>query len=412
MGKLSSSSPAIGPLIINELCHWRSWLLCTVLAWGILCLTVALSLSWLNYAENRAKLTKLAKPTVYFSFGKTGFNYHDQIAGQYFQLSLKQIYGLKNAFPSIKSISAVVTSPYSQILQYGHRQVKAPIMGKQASSQKIEAYDILPPGRFFSVLDEQAHHHVIILSPSLSQKLFATLNSVGKIVLLHGLPLRVIGVLNPQSNFLNGNAANALVPLSLATDFWTKRMLWFEFLLTPHAQVAPFVTQLKNTLHHRWHLEPQESHLFYTWTLAKFYNATEQSFFLSYCFSICCGIILFLTALSVFYNLYRYFLQQRQRQFGMILCLGADLRLISRWLFTELCWLISISTFIAFLGSFVVNAYLRWAGLSEQSLFAWPRLAILLVASCCVLLFGFLIQKSTLGYLRQRSIIDVIVHVF
>ena len=94
------------------------------------------------------------------------------------------------------------------------------------------------------------------------------------------------------------------------------------------------------------------------------------------------------------------------------MCLGADPRFISRWVFTELCALISISTLIALLGSFVVNVYLLWAGLSEHSLFAWPLVAILLMASGCILLFGFLIQKSTLHYLRQRSIRDVILYAF
>lgn len=412
MPKSLGSSQSILPLIVNELCHWRSWLLCIVLSWGILCLTVALSLSWLNYTENKTWLTHLAKPTVYFAFDKTGLNYHDQIAHQHFQLSLKQINALKNAFPNINAITPVITSPYPQILQYQNRRVKAPIMGKNVSSQKIEVDDILPPGRFFSVLDEQAHHHVIILSPYLSEKLFTTLNSVGKIVLLHGSPLRVIGVLNPQSNFLSGNGTNALVPLGLARDFWGTRVLGFEFLLTPHTQVAPFIAQLKNTLRHHWHLAPKETRLFLTWTLDKLYSMNQQSFFLSYCFSIACGLILFLTALSVFYNLYKYFLQQRHRQFGIILCLGADPRFISRWVFTELCGLISISTLIALLGSFVINAYLRWAGLSEQSLFAWPLIIILLIASCSVLLFGFLIHKSTLQYLRQRSIMDVIQRAF
>lgn len=108
----------------------------------------------------------------------------------------------------------------------GSQTVNASVQAGPSYLEELGHF-VVVKGRMFNQSDVLAHRQVVLLSQSLSAKLFGNGNPVGSIVRIQGLPLQVIGVTaSTQANLLQGvfGSDYLYMPATTATDlfpWWT-----------------------------------------------------------------------------------------------------------------------------------------------------------------------------------------------
>jgi putative ABC transport system permease protein len=107
-----------------------------------------------------------------------------------------------------------------QKIRYGEKEMGNPqIYGADENYQVLNRFKVLT-GRSFTPEDIRTRANVAIIGEDIRDRLFPDGNCVGKLVLLNGIALEVIGVIE-KANFLGDNTARQmLVPITTAQDKW------------------------------------------------------------------------------------------------------------------------------------------------------------------------------------------------
>ena len=114
------------------------------------------------------------------------------------------------AAPDIQAVAGVSTSSVS--LVQGTTNWTTTLTGTTASWQDVRSRKT-ETGRFLATADDQTAATVVVLGPDTATQLFGGANAVGRTVTANGVPLTVIGVLEPlSSSDATSNNDLAIVP--------------------------------------------------------------------------------------------------------------------------------------------------------------------------------------------------------
>ena len=112
--------------------------------------------------------------------------------------------------PDIQAVAGVSTSSVS--LVQGTTNWTTTLTGTTASWQDVRSRTTTS-GRFLTTADDQTAATVVVLGPDSATQLFGTTNVVGRTVTANGVPLSVIGVLEPlSSSDATSNNDLAIIP--------------------------------------------------------------------------------------------------------------------------------------------------------------------------------------------------------
>ncbi|HEY1278051.1 MAG TPA: ABC transporter permease [Acidimicrobiales bacterium] len=112
--------------------------------------------------------------------------------------------------PDIEAVAGVSSSSVS--LVQGTTNWTTTLTGTTASWQDVRSRQT-ESGRFLTAADDQTAATVVVLGPDTATQLFGTTNAVGRTVTANGVPLNVIGVLEPlSSSDATSNNDLAIVP--------------------------------------------------------------------------------------------------------------------------------------------------------------------------------------------------------
>jgi putative ABC transport system permease protein len=126
---------------------------------------------------------------------------------------------LRDRCSSLDIISPSVQVPAEKVA-FGDKSLDKPrIYGGNLESMRLNAVEI-EQGRFYSSEETELRQNVCVIGPDVKEKLFGKENPVGKLVVLNGITVNVVGVAKKQTTFGESNGKDIYVPYTSAQSKW------------------------------------------------------------------------------------------------------------------------------------------------------------------------------------------------
>ncbi len=212
---LQSFLIALGMLRLHKL---RAFLTMLGVIIGVMSVTLIVMISSGFQAYINGEFKKLGADTM-FVFFDPGRRDRGQNLGNMAKLSNSDIKFVMGRVPSIDIGTGVMNLPAQKVI-YGNRNVDNPqIYASDENFEELNRFTILE-GRTLSAHDVTSEQNVAVIGEDLRDRLFPDKHAIGKLILLKGIALEVIGIVE-KSDFMGDNTGRMLlVPITTAQHKW------------------------------------------------------------------------------------------------------------------------------------------------------------------------------------------------
>jgi putative ABC transport system permease protein len=280
-----------------------------------------------------------------------------------------------------------VSSEYSEglIARYGDRQRSVDVSGVSPAYGAMRNMIPRQGGRFIDPLDMAQRRRVVFVGNELAEDLFGTLDAVGETVMIHGSPFLVVGVLQPKeqdSSYSGRDHSKMIIPGSTFRALTGQKYLDNFIYKAPRPDLNEVLTgQVRAVLSDRLRFHPDDDQAVQVW------DTTEMFVFLD---NFMLGFQVFLGIMGVLTlvvggigvsNIMNVVVEERTREIGIKMALGARSRAILAQFLAETLILTAIGGAIGLAISFGICAVFptdleEYVGLPTLS----PGLAVLTAA--------------------------------
>ena len=305
-----------------------------------------------------------------------------------------------NAIGRLPSVGAV-TAHLGERATFKHRD-------RTLSSAGLDAYsagwtDVDPgdiyPGRSFTAAENENAARVVIINDRMANRLFGDADPLDKMVLVNGIPFRVIGIYHYTASFLGrpgssstGDEAKAIVPLETGRRVLNFSMRWLDLIVRPRSGVPQIeaIDDVTAALRARRGLRPAQENNFATVTsekLMSIYNGFFGTFFLV--MIALSGVGLMVGGVGVV-AIMMISVTERTREIGVRKALGAT-RLTILWQFlVEAATLTGIGAAVGLVSGALVTLLINRFTPVPAAIPTWAIFASLGASAVTGILFGML----------------------
>jgi putative ABC transport system permease protein len=277
-----------------------------------------------------------------------------------------------------------VSSEYSEglIARYGDRQRSVDVSGVSPEYGAMRNMIPRQGGRFIDPMDMAQRRRVVFVGNELAEDLFGTLDAVGETVMIHGSPFLVVGVLQPKeqdSSYSGRDHSKMIIPGSTFRALTGQKYVDNFIYKAPRPDLNEALTgQVRAVLSDRLRFHPDDDQAVQVW------DTTEMFVFLD---NFMLGFQVFLGIMGVLTlvvggigvsNIMNVVVEERTREIGIKMALGARSRAILAQFLAETLILTAIGGAIGLAISFGICAAFptdleEYVGLPSLS----PGLAVL-----------------------------------
>ncbi len=306
------------------------------------------------------------------------------------RLTVEDALAIEEEIPEVIAASPEVRS--QRVVTYGNEYWHTPIYGQSAHYLQIRNWGI-ESGRMYTEEELENAETVAVIGQTVLDALFDGADPIGETIRVHGLPLRIIGVLEPKGMSLMGSVQDDLILVPYTTAF--QRISGRTHAMVINTQVydesAMDMAALKITdlLRERHGRASHQDDGFTIQTQEEVADAaTETSRVMTVLLSTIAGISLFVGGIGIM-NVMLVSVTERTREIGLRLALGARNRdVLSQFLFEAviLCLLGGLGGIvIGYASTEVIAVYAGW-----PALFSVHAMALAVSVSAAVgIFFGF-----------------------
>ncbi len=207
---------------LRDLLHDKSRILLVTIGviWGTLGLTVLLAFGIaMDGAMNIAKHGQ-GKNMIRVSGRLTTMPHDGLPAGRSMHLLPEYAAMLKRSIPALRATSPEFSSS-SQALSKGPIQINGRVHGVAASFGELRNFNAQPGGRFLNEPDLKEHRTVAFLGHEIKRRLFGNEDAIGKQILIQERPFTVVGVMRPRTalgNYDGLDETKVLIPWTSFQD--------------------------------------------------------------------------------------------------------------------------------------------------------------------------------------------------
>jgi putative ABC transport system permease protein len=299
--------------------------------------------------------------------GLTSIPYEGLGRGRRIRLNEEHIESVRREAKGIKAVSPEYTDGLQ--LKYGVKTVNVGLSGAWPSWGAMRNMIPQPGGRFLNDIDEAEQRRVAFFGEKIARDIFGAEPPVGKIVQIHGSPFTVIGVLikkEQDGSYSGPDEGRVIIPASTYRALTGEK--WIDnFIVQPTDPQGSekVMDEVRSILSRSLRFDPEDKEALSTW------DTTEQFkffdiFFLS--FRLFLGIIgaftLIVGGIGVS-NIMNVVVEERTREIGIKMALGARQKFILRQFLLETMLLTSVGGAIGFLLSFAICAAFPKLGFTE-----------------------------------------------
>jgi putative ABC transport system permease protein len=345
----------------------RTFLTLSGVTWGTFAVILLLAFGTGIGKQQMKQFRGLGQSIILVFPGQTTMTYKGLPKGRPIQVTPDELGLLRTRVPGIRALSPEFIS--SRNIRYGREQLLNTVRGVDVAFERIR--NTIPgQGRFINDIDVQQRRRNCFLGATIARDLFKGLDPVGKQVMIEAVPFTVVGVMIKKEQNSNYNGMRdthcAFIP-------WTTYMTLYgvkyvqNFIVQPDdpAFSKQTITALRNYFGERLGFNAKDKDALFVWDWSDF----ERQFNLFFtAFNIFLGIIGSFTLLVGGVGVASIMLvvvEERIREIGIKLAVGAKRRAIMWQFFAEANFIILIGGTIGFLLAALLLALLPVKQLEE-----------------------------------------------
>jgi putative ABC transport system permease protein len=233
---------------------------------------------------------------------------------------------MKSRISSINYISPEY-SKWGVRLKYGRNEVIQNIIGVWPEFGEMR--NLIPEsgGRFINEYDIGLKRRVIFIGDELKKQLFGTEDAIGKYILVNNVPFQVIGVLKPKeqdSSYSGRDSKKGVIPSSTFQGMYSR--LYLNDFVVQHKETSS-MQNVKNEIYtllgNKYRFDPSDKEALSMWDTTEGIKFLTTFFWAFRIFLIGIGVATLITGGIGVSNIMNVVLEERTKEIGIKMALGA-----------------------------------------------------------------------------------------
>ena len=258
--------------------------------------------------------------------GITGREFRGLPKGRRIRFTESDVSLIKAKASTIERISPEY-SRWSVTMKYGKQTAVRQLIG--VWPEFAEMRNVIPEfaSRFLNQYDMDERRRVIFIGDKLKEELFGPAPAVGQTVFIDGVPFTVIGVMSPKeqdSSYSGRDERKGFIPSTTFTTMYSNRYLNnFVVQGEPGRPMDPTKAEIADILGARYRFDPADEEALGVWDVTEGF-AFLNTFFLAFqVFLVGIGVATLITGGIGVSNIMNVVLEERTKEIGIKMCLGA-----------------------------------------------------------------------------------------
>jgi putative ABC transport system permease protein len=371
----------------------RTFLTLLGITWGTISITLLLAFGVGLDRQLKKSMHGLGEGLIIIRGGKTSLPYMGLNKGRPIRIREEDAALIEREVPTVTH--ALPEYNRSSVgLKYGKNTYSAFVKGVYPEYGEIR--NVIPErgGRFLNPIDFRQKRRVIFLGFSVKKELFKDEEAVGKIVTLNGVPFQVVGQLIEKiqnSSYGNRDEYSVFIPASTFSALFGHRYINNMVIKSSDPRRNEVIQEdVYRVLGEKMKFDPADTEALWIWDLMeneKLSNAITLGFNLF--LGIVGAFTLIVGGIGVS-NIMNVVVEERTKEIGLKMALGAKKRFILSQLIFETLLLTFVGGAIGVFFSYVVCAFFTTSGIEE--FIGRPTFSLLVgvVTVCTLGMIGFL----------------------
>ena len=212
-------------------------------------------------------------------------------------------------------------------LKYGRNEVIQNIIGVWPEFGEMR--NLIPDsgGRFINAYDIGLKRRVIFIGDELKKQLFGTDEAIGKYILLNNVPFQVVGVLKPKkqdSSYSGRDNNKGVIPSSTFQGMYSRRYL--NDFVVQHKETSSMQSvkdEIYTLLGNKYRFDPSDKEAISIWDTTEGMKFLSTFFWAFRIFLIGIGVATLITGGIGVSNIMNVVLEERTKEIGIKIALGA-----------------------------------------------------------------------------------------
>jgi putative ABC transport system permease protein len=327
----------------------RTFLTLSGVVWGTFAIILLLAFGDGLGKSVRKSMHGMGEGIVIVWPGVTTMSYKGITKGRQIRMTPEAVMEIKDRVPNLRRVSPEFRR--SCRVRYKKEEYNNVVRGVNPEFG-IMRNEIPASGRFLDPLDIQHNRRVCFLGFTIAENLFHEEDPVGKKVLVEGMPFTVIGVMKKKiqnSDYSGGrDEFNLFIPYTTFRAVYGNKYVNNLMLQPELGRSKPVIAALRDYLGNKIGFDPKDNDALFIWDFTEMEQSLE-TFFLA--FRIFLGLIgsftLLVGAVGVA-SIMLVVVEERIREIGVKLAVGAKRKQILRQFFSESLAIILLGGLIGF----------------------------------------------------------------
>ncbi|HEX7154517.1 MAG TPA: ABC transporter permease [Thermoanaerobaculia bacterium] len=337
----------------------RTFLTIFGIVWGTVAISLMLAFGT-GLHKNMIKNTAGLGDRIVIAWpGLTSIPYEGLGKGRRIRITEEDIGSIRGEVEGLKAISSEYMT--SMKLDYGTKTMSVDISGVASEFGGMRNLIASTGGRFINPIDDDQQRRVIFLGDELKTNIFGETDAIGKIVLLNQSPFQVVGVLEkkPQDSSYSGrDKEKAFIPGStfraLTGDKYVDNMV---FQAANSDQTKQVIDNLQAGFGKRLRFDAKDKEALSMWDTTQQFQFFDTFMLAFNAFLGIIGVLTLIVGGIGVSNIMNVVVEERTREIGIKMALGAK----QRWILGQFLLETVLLTAFGGLIGFIISYAICWA---------------------------------------------------
>jgi len=355
----------------NDMRHQKLRTLLTMfgILWGTVSIVLLMSFGTGLHKSQIKRFKGLGENISIVWGGRTSQPWQGLPRGRRVRFTEEDVSMLKQTVPSIQRISPEFTR-YSAPLKSHRENLVARVSGVWPEFSEMRNTIPQTGGRFINDIDIEKRRRVIFIGNILADRLFPGEDPIGQILQLDGTPFVVVGVMKDKeqnSSYGGRDTRNAFIPASTYHSTYTQR---YVNNMVVQSYSMDGMEDVKNAIYRymaaKYKFDPDDTEALSIWDTSEGFRFFNTFFMAFRIFLVGIGCFTLITGGIGVTNIMNVVLEERTKEIGIKMALGAKRYVILMQFMMETALLTATGGLIGFIIAYGIVKIFPVFGLSEE----------------------------------------------